>query len=92
LAIAVVCALTAGGSTSQHVAEALWRSVAHGGDSDSTGSLTGNLLGARLGAEALPEAWRSQLELLDLLERLALDLRAAHLDAASLDRSAYPLG
>lgn len=73
LAIAIACAETATG-TQQGVAEALWRSVAHGGDSDSTGSLTGNLLGAQHGVENLPAAWVADLELRDVIERQATEL------------------
>lgn len=91
LAIALVCALTTGESEHE-VREALWRSVAHGGDSDSTGSLTGNLLGAMYGAEALPKAWLSKLEMTDLIERVAVDLWHADEAPAKLDSSAYPLG
>jgi ADP-ribosylglycohydrolase/RimJ/RimL family protein N-acetyltransferase len=75
LAIALVCALTAEGD----VAGALWRSVAHGGDSDSTGSLTGNLLGATLGAAALPQGWLEELEMRDVVERSARELWAVTL-------------
>jgi len=45
--------------------------VNHSGDSDSTGALCGNLLGARHGATAVPAAWREELELHDLIEDLA---------------------
>jgi ADP-ribosyl-[dinitrogen reductase] hydrolase len=31
--------------------------VKHSGDSDSTGSITGNILGALLGKGAIPEVW-----------------------------------
>ena len=40
-----------------------------------TGGLhLGNLLGAMYGAEALPAAWVEELELVDLIERVADDL------------------
>jgi len=91
LAIAVLCAFTAAGPDQQHTREALWRSVAHGGDSDSTGSLTGNLLGAMHGVEALPGAWLAELEMTDLIERVASDLRTVRDDPGALDASAYPL-
>lgn len=66
LAIGVYCAL-AGAS----VEEALLLSVNHSGDSDSTGSVAGNLLGTWLGAQALPGRWVRELEGLDTIERLA---------------------
>lgn len=56
LAIALACALTVQGSSSEDVAAALWRWALHGGDSDSTASLTGNLLGAMHGGVTLPPA------------------------------------
>jgi ADP-ribosylglycohydrolase len=45
--------------------------VNHGGDSDSTGSLTGNLLGAALGEDAIPSRWLADLELRAEVERAA---------------------
>jgi ADP-ribosylglycohydrolase len=48
--------------------------VNHGGDSDSTGAIAGNLLGAHLGEEAIPRAWREGVELADVIERIAEEL------------------
>ena len=45
--------------------------VNHKGDSDSTGAIAGNLLGAKLGYEAIPERFREDLELRDLLLQTA---------------------
>lgn len=36
--------------------------VNHGGDSDTTGSIAGALLGARLGPDAIPRTWLAPLE------------------------------
>lgn len=47
-----------------------------GGDSDSTGSLTGRILGTALGAEVIPARGLADLELRDVLERMASDLLA----------------
>jgi ADP-ribosylglycohydrolase len=80
LGIALLCALTCEGSSPEAVAAALWRSVAHGGDSDSTGSLTGNLLGAMHGLAALPPRWLDDLELRPIVERLARDMHTAVTD------------
>lgn len=63
LAIAVYCALR----YSDDVGRALRVSVNHDGDSDSTGSVTGNILGTLRGLEAVPEQYRQHLELADLL-------------------------
>jgi ADP-ribosylglycohydrolase len=49
----------------------------HSGDSDSTAAITGNLLGALHGVEAIPRRWLEQLELRREIETLAHDL-AAH--------------
>lgn len=62
LAIALACVLTA-----DDVRSTLWRSVAHAGDSDSTGSLTGNLLGAMVGAASLPADWLATLQMHEVI-------------------------
>lgn len=51
--------------------ECLISSVNHSGDSDSTGAVAGNILGAWLGDSALPEDWIAQLELVDVMDGLA---------------------
>ena len=43
----------------------------HGGDSDSTGAITGNLLGAALGEDAVPADWLGRLELRDVIVETA---------------------
>lgn len=48
--------------------------VNHGGDSDSTGSIAGNLLGAALGINAIDPKWLQKLELQEPLDQLAHDL------------------
>ena len=52
LAISVYCALVLSGP--EEVAQALELAVLHGGDSDSTGAICGNIVGALHGVEALP--------------------------------------
>lgn len=66
LAIGVYCALA-----EPDAERALLLSVNHSGDSDSTGSVCGNLLGAWHGASILPEAWLAPLEGRATIERLA---------------------
>lgn len=51
LAIAIYCAL----KYSNDFDKALIASVNHSGDSDSTGAVTGNILGAYLGLSGIPE-------------------------------------
>lgn len=46
---------------------ALISAVNHSGDSDSTGAIAGNILGAKLGLSALPQDWIDQLELTDVI-------------------------
>jgi ADP-ribosylglycohydrolase len=51
--------------------------VNHSGDSDSTGAITGNLLGALLGTEGIPRDWLQQVELRAVIERVADELVGA---------------
>jgi len=69
LAIALYCALSATNFESGVVL-----AVNHDGDSDSTGSITGNILGALFGAEAIPSRWLASLELREVIEAIADDL------------------
>ena len=48
--------------------------VNHGGDSDSTGAIAGNLLGAMHGLDAIPPRWLTDLELREVIEEIADDL------------------
>jgi ADP-ribosylglycohydrolase len=72
LAIAVYCALVA----HDHFARGVTLAVNHSGDSDSTGAICGNLLGASLGVAAIPSAWLADLELREELKALASDLES----------------
>ena len=69
LAIAIYCALSAPDFRSGVVL-----AVNHSGDSDSTGSMAGQLLGAIYGAKATPASWRVPLELAAVIEAVAYDL------------------
>ncbi|WP_444942963.1 ADP-ribosylglycohydrolase family protein [Microbulbifer sp. ZKSA006] len=69
LAISLYCALKA-----PNLKEALLMAVNHDGDSDSTGAITGNLLGAQLGVDAIPADWLAQLELSNEIAEIAQDL------------------
>ena len=70
LAIAVYCAL----KYADDFEKAIITSVNHGGDSDSTGAVTGNILGAYLGVDAIPEYYLKDLELREIIEEVAEDL------------------
>lgn len=54
--------------------KAMIASVNHQGDSDSTGAVTGNLLGAVVGYDAIPEFFKDDLELHDVILHVADDL------------------
>jgi ADP-ribosylglycohydrolase len=68
LAIGLCCALAA-----TDLEAAVVAAVTHSGDSDSTGSIAGNLLGAVGGVAAIPSRWLDVLELKDVIEALAAD-------------------
>lgn len=70
LAIALYCSLKHFDSFE----EAMIASVNHGGDSDSTGAVTGNILGAAVGYEAIPQFYKDDLEMHDLILHMADDL------------------
>jgi ADP-ribosylglycohydrolase len=85
LAIGVYCALVA-----PDLRAGLLLAVNHSGDSDSTGSITGNLLGAMHGVAALPIDLLEELELADTIERVAEDLASALVDGLPIDTTRYP--
>ncbi|MBS3969372.1 MAG: ADP-ribosylglycohydrolase family protein [Clostridia bacterium] len=62
LAIALYCALK-----ESDFRKALIMAVNHDGDSDSTGSICGNILGAYYGMEVIPKEWIENIELQDLI-------------------------
>ncbi len=70
LAIAVYCALRYAGDFEKGVVAA----VNHDGDSDSTGAIAGNILGASLGYGAIPRRFTDALELKDVILEVAEDL------------------
>ena len=70
LAIALYCAVRHFDSFEN----ALIAAVNHAGDSDSTGAITGNILGAAIGYEAIPQFFKDDLELHDVILHMADDL------------------
>lgn len=70
LAIAIYCSLRYADDFTKGVIAA----VNHSGDSDSTGAVTGNILGAWLGYEKIESKWRENLELGGVILELADDL------------------
>nr|WP_180218310.1 ADP-ribosylglycohydrolase family protein [Streptomyces albus] len=73
LSIGVYCALVA-----EDVRHGLLLAVNHGGDSDSTGSICGNLLGTMHGETSLPPGWVAELEgratILQLADDFAMEM------------------
>ena len=70
LAIAVYSAL----SFPTDYAQAVRLAVNHDGDSDSTGSICGQIMGMLLGAGAIPVAWRDGVELCNVIRAYAIRL------------------
>ena len=70
LAISVYCALR----HADDFEKAIIASVNHDGDSDSTGAVTGNILGTALGYDAIPDYYLGKLELREIIEEIADDL------------------
>jgi ADP-ribosylglycohydrolase len=66
LAIALYCALK-----EPDYERALIISVNHDGDSDSTGSICGNIMGAVLGMNSIPDKWLEVIELKDYIEKMS---------------------
>lgn len=71
LAIALYCALVA-----ETTEAAILLAVNHGGDSDSTGSIAGQIVGALHGEESIPELWLKRLDLRQAIEGVAQALHA----------------
>ncbi|EJX05341.1 ADP-ribosylglycohydrolase [gut metagenome] len=70
LAIAIYCAV----KYEDDFEKALIVSVNHDGDSDSTGAVTGNILGAYLGLSKIPSKFIDNLELKEIILDMADDL------------------
>ncbi len=70
LAIALFCALCHPDDFRAGVLAA----VNHGGDSDSTGAIAGNILGAKLGKAAIPQKWISGLDMAELVKGSVLNI------------------
>ncbi len=85
LAIAVYAALRSGGNLRRGVLLA----VNHSGDSDSTGSIAGNLLGALHGEAALPPDWVEALEVADVIDTVSADLARSGSDLREDSDRAY---
>ena len=69
-AIAIYCSLV----YFDNFERAMIAAVNHGGDSDSTGAVTGNILGAAIGYDAIPQHFKDDVELHDVILHVADDL------------------
>ncbi|MBQ3887568.1 MAG: ADP-ribosylglycohydrolase family protein, partial [Clostridia bacterium] len=56
---------------------AIIAAVNHKGDSDSTGSIAGNIVGALVGYEAIDDKWKQRLELGDIILKVSDELSGA---------------
>jgi len=70
IAIAIYCSLYFQNDFEAGVLAA----VNHGGDSDSTGAITGNILGLINGIRSIPTDWVRNLHLCDIIVDMAIDL------------------
>lgn len=85
LAIGVYCALVA-----SDFREGVLLAINHSGDSDSTGSITGQIMGAALGIDAIPSEWLEGLGLRSVVERVADDLYEAFYEERVFPTEEYP--
>ena len=70
LAIAIYCSLR----YPNNFEKAVLASINHSGDSDSTGAITGNIMGALLGDSSIPNTFKRKVELQDMLSQLSIDM------------------
>ena len=69
LAISLYCALV-----TENFCDGVLLAINHSGDSDSTGAITGNLLGLIFGEEDIPDKWKQGLEGYEVVHQVASDL------------------
>lgn len=86
LAVSVYCSL----KHRQDFRHALTAAVNHNGDSDSTGAITGNILGAWLGLSKIPEDWVKKIELSAIVTQAADDLLSGYQDTEDWHKR-YPV-
>jgi ADP-ribosylglycohydrolase len=86
LAIAVYCALKHPGDFRAGVTAA----VNHSGDSDSTGCITGAIMGTALGVDEIPPPWLNGIEDYDAIKKLSVDLFRVARTGAELSQEEYP--
>jgi ADP-ribosylglycohydrolase len=87
LGVAVYCSL----KFFYNFKEGVQAAVNHSGDSDSTGTIAGAILGASLGIEAIPENWIRNLEDVDTITQIANDIFKVFKMRETLSIKKYPL-
>lgn len=70
LAISLLCALR----YQNNFKKAVLTAIKHSGDSDSTGAITGNLVGLIVGKDQIPSEWIDNLLYKDIVEEIGNDL------------------
>ncbi len=70
VAIAIYCSL----KYADNFEDAIVAAVNHDGDSDSTAAITGNIVGARVGYGKIPDYYKNNVELKDIILELSDDL------------------
>ena len=87
LAIALYCAFR----YTDDFSKALIVSVNHDGDSDSTGAVAGNIMGAIVGYDAIADKWKNNLELKDVILEISDDLCSDLLPGGKYKMKAYDI-
>ena len=85
LGIAVYCAL----KYPSDFKKAVIAAVNHDGDSDSTGSITGNIIGAYLGLSQIQTEWIESVELKEIILRISDDMIVEY-NEDNVDEIRYP--
>lgn len=85
LAISVYCSL----KFPDNWVKSVLAAVNHSGDSDSTGAITGAIMGTMLGIEAIPDRWVKDIEDSDMIHRLAGALFNSFEKSQLIDRFLY---
>ena len=70
VAIAIYCSI----KYQDDFEEAIIAAANHDGDSDSTAAITGNIVGARVGYKNIPDYYKDNIELKDIILELADDM------------------
>lgn len=86
LAIAIYCAL----KFPRDWQEGILAAINHSGDSDSTGSIAGAILGTLNGVDAIPSRWIEQLENTALIRKITEDMLKSVTNIQELSNEEYP--